>query len=187
MSLNSFDRNYGMSEHSREYWGGDNGFVTVVVSLPADVEIGTTAVVADGTDVGDNAAQTALTAAEHNLFMITQVLGERVVMVTTSGLSNSVDPTVAGFNTVSGNVIAFGSAGTLAADSFGVTFIIERQDALNTQLNKPGSTYALTVNPTADMTATLSQAGVFRKKDGSAAAAAPGVAIKVFAALPVLL
>ena len=32
MGLNSFDRNYGMSANSREFWGGNNGFVTVVLS-----------------------------------------------------------------------------------------------------------------------------------------------------------
>ena len=54
MSLNSFDRNYGMSANSREFWGGDNGFVTVVVTLPTDVEIGVSAVAFDGTEAGDN-------------------------------------------------------------------------------------------------------------------------------------
>lgn len=185
MSLNSFDRNYGMSANSREYWGGNNGFVTVVVTLPADVEIGTTSVLPDGTEVGDNAAQTALSAAERNQFIITEALAQRAVLVTTSALSDSIDPTAAGFGTVGGNVIAFGSSGTLAAGSFGITFIIERQDVLSTQVNKPGATYALTVNPTDEISANLAQVGVFQKKDGTQAAAA-AVAIKVFAALPVL-
>lgn len=185
MSLNSFDRNYGMSANSREYWGGNNGFVTVVVTLPADVEIGTTAVVADGTEVGDNAAQTALSAAEKNQFIIAQALAQRAVLVTTSALSNDVDTSAAGFGTVGGNVIAFGSAGTLADNSFGITYIIERQDVFNKQVNKPGATYALTVDPASEIAANLAQAGVFQKKDGSAADAA-GIAIKVFAALPVL-
>ncbi|SOK58541.1 hypothetical protein [Yersinia phage fHe-Yen9-04] len=181
MSLNSFDRNYGMSEHSREYWGGNNGFATVVITLPADVEIGVTAVPQDGTD----AAQTALSAAEKNQFIIAQALAQRAVLVTTSVLSNTIDPTASGFGTVGGNVIAYGSAGTLAAASFGITFIVERQDVLTKQVNKPGATYALTVDPTVEIATNLAQAGVFQKKDGSAALAA-GVAIKVFAALPVL-
>ncbi|AQW88794.1 putative structural protein [Erwinia phage pEa_SNUABM_50] len=185
MSLNSFDRNYGMSDHSREFWGGNNGFVTVVVTLPADVEIGTTAVVSDGTEAGDNAAQTALSAAEKNQFIIAQALAQRAVLVTTSALSNTIDPTASGFGTVGGNVIAYGSAGTLAANSFGITFIVERQDVLTKQVNKPGATYALTVDPTTEIATNLAQAGVFQKKDGSAALAA-AVAIKVFAALPVL-
>lgn len=182
MGLNTFDRNYGMSANSREYWGGDNGFVTVVVTLPTDVEIGATTVAQDGTDE----AQTALSAALKNQFIIAQALSQRAVLVTTSVLSTTVDPTAAGFNTVGGNVIAFGSAGTLADDSFGITFIVERQDVFTKQVNKPGATYATTVDPTVEIATNLSQAGVFQKKDGTAATAA-AVAIKVFAALPVLL
>lgn len=185
MSLNSFDRNYGMSANSREFWGGNNGFVTVVVTLPTDVEIGTTAVVSDGTETGDNALQTALSAAQKNQFILAQALAQRAVLVTTSALSNTINPTAAGFGTVGGNVIAYGSAGTLAANSFGITFIVERQDVFTKQVNKPGSTYALTVDPTVEIATNLSQAGVFQKKDGTAALAA-GVAIKVFASLPVL-
>lgn len=187
MSLNSFDRNYGMSANSREYWGGNNGFVTVVVSLPADVEIGETAVVPDGTELGDNAAQTALTAAEYNQFMIAQILAQRSVEVATSMLAKgTVDPTASGFETIGGNVIAFGKAGTLTANSFGITYMIERQDVFDAQAVRPGSNYPVPVNPCAELSATLGQAGAFRKKDGSAAGALP-VAIKVFASLPVLL
>lgn len=187
MGLNTFDRNYGMSANSREYWGGNNGFVTVVVTLPADVEIGETTVVADGTDAGDNAAQTALSAAEYNQFMIAQLLAQRSVEVATSVLAKgTVDPTVSGFGTIGGNVIAFGKSGTLTDDSFGITFMIERQDVLTAQAVRPGSNYPVPVDPCAEITADLGQAGVFRKKDGTAAAALP-VAIKVFASLPVLI
>lgn len=186
MGLNTFDRNYGMSANSREYWGGNNGFVTVVVSLPADVEIGETAVLPDGTEIGDNAAQTALSAAEYNQFMIAQLLAQRSVEVATSMLAKgTVDPTAAGFDTIAGNVIAFGKSGTLAANSFGITFMIERQDVLTAQPVRPGSNYPVPVEPCAEISADLGQAGVFRKKDGSAAGALP-VAIKVFASLPVL-
>ncbi|AZU98242.1 hypothetical protein SEPL_129 [Salmonella phage SE_PL] len=187
MSLNSFDRNYGMSANSREYWGGNNGFVTVVVSLPADVEIGETAVLPDGTEIGDNAAQTALSAAEYNQFMIAQILAQRSVEVATSMLAKgSVDPTAADFEKIEGNVIAFGKSGTLTADSFGITFMIERQDVLTAQAVRPGSNYPVPVEPCAELSAALGQAGAFRKKDGTPADALP-VAIKVFAALPVLL
>lgn len=186
MGLNTFDRNYGMSANSREYWGGNNGFVTVVVSLPADVEIGETAVVADGTEIGDNAAQTALSAAEYNQFMIAQLLAQRSVEVATSMLAKgTVDATVAGFGTIGGNVIAYGSAGTLTATSFGITYMIERQDVFDAQAVRPGSNYPVPVDPCAEISANLGQAGVFRKQDGSAAGALP-VAIKVFASLPVL-
>lgn len=187
MGLNTFDRNYGMSANSREYWGGNNGFVTVVVSLPADVEIGETSVLPDGTDLGDNAAQTAKSAAERNQFQIAQLLGQRAVLVTTSKLSvASVDPTVVDFGKIEGNVIAYGSQGVLTAAAFGITFIIERQDVFNAQANRPGSAYPVPVDPCADFCADLGQAGVFQKKDGSLAGAIP-VAVKVFAALPVLL
>lgn len=186
MGLNTFDRNYGMSANSREFWGGDNGFATVVVSLPADVEIGETSVVPDGTEIGDNAAQTALSAANYNQFMLTQLLAQRAVLVTTSVLAKGdVDATVADFGKVEGNVIAYGSAGTLTATSFGVTFIVERQDVFTKQDVRPGSNYPVPVDPCAEFCADLGQAGVFRKKDGSDAGAIP-VAIKVFAALPVL-
>lgn len=187
MGLNTFNRNYGMSDFGREFWGGDNGFVTVAVTLPADVEIGTTTVVPDGTEVGDNAAQTALTAAQYNLFMIAQILAQRAVEVGTSLLAlGTVNGTASGFETVGGNVIAFGKAGTLSATSFGVTYLIERQDVLNKQDVRPGSNYPVPVDPTTELSAVLAQAGVFRKKDGTPALAAPGVAIKVFATLPVL-
>lgn len=186
MSLNSFDRNYGMSTNSREFWGGNNGFVTVVVTLPTGVEIGTSAVAFDGTDAGDNAAQTASSAAEKNQFIIAQAIAQRAVIVATSAISNTVDPTVTGFGTVSGNVIAYGTSGTLAANSFGITFLVERQDVFTKQTNKPGATYALTVDPATDIATNLAQAGVFQKSDGTAADAA-GIAIKVFAALPVLM
>lgn len=183
MGLNTFDRNYGASKNSREFWGGDNGFVTVVVTLPANTEIGTTVVAQDGTD----AAQTALSAAERNQFKITQAIAQRAVIVTTSALSNTVDPTAAGFETVGGNVIAFGKAGTLAANSFAITFLVERQDVLTKQVNKPGSTYALTVDPTTEIATILQGVGVFQQKDGTPSVAAGAVAIKVFAALPVLM
>lgn len=187
MGLNSFDRNYGMSANSREFWGGNNGFVTVVLSLPADVEVGETAVVPDGTEIGDNAAQTALTAANYNQMMLTQLLAQRAVLVTTSVLAKgTVDPTASGFGDIGGNVIAYGSEGTLTASSFGVTFIIERQDVFNAQPVRPGSNYPVPVDPAAEFCADLGQAAVFRKQDGTEAAAVP-VAIKVFAALPVLI
>ncbi len=182
MALDTFDRNYGMSKNSREFWGGNNGFVTVIVKLPTDVEIGVTAVAQDGTD----AAQTALSAAQRNQFKIAQALSQRAVIVATSALSVAADPTVAGFETVGGNVLAFGKAGTTASGSFAVTFLIERANVLNKQDSKPGATYALTVDPCADLAAVLASAGFFQKKDGTAAAASAGVAVKVYDALPAI-
>lgn len=183
MALQSFDRNYGMSKNSREFWGGDNGFVTVIVKLPADVEISETAVAQDASD----AAQTALSAAQRNQFKIAQALAQRAVIVATSGVSLAADPTAAGFETVGGNVLAFGKAGTPAAGSFAITFLIERANVLSKQENKPGATYALTVDPCAELAAILASAGFFQKKDGSDAVAAAGVAVKVYDALPAII
>ena len=185
MSLNSFDRNYGMSENSREYWGGDNGFVTVVVTLPEDVEVGVSAVAFDGTEEGDNAAQTAKSAAEKNQFIIEQALAQRAVLVTTSALSTAVDGTA--FGDADDNVIAVGTAGALEADSFGITFVIERQDVFTKQEGKPGAAFDLVVDPATDIAASLAKVGAFLKSDGTPADAAAGVGVKVFKALPVLL
>lgn len=183
MSLDSFDRNYGMTGNSREYFMGNNGFVTVVVKLPADVEIGATVVPQDNTD----AAQTALSAALRNQSKIHQLLQNRGVMMATSQLSGIVDPTVSGFETVAGNTIAFGKSGTLSVGSFGITYMVERQDVYTAQIGKPGSTYALNVEPCAEIAAVIAGAGFFQKKDGTPALASSGVAVKVFAALPVIL
>lgn len=183
MALQSFDRNYGMSKNSREFWGGDNGFVTLIVKLPTDVEIGATAVAQDGTD----AAQTALSAAERNQFKLAQALAQRAVIVASSVTSAVADPTASGFETVGGNVLAFGKAGTTASGSFAITYLIERANVLSKQDNKPGATYALTVDPCKDLADILALPGFFQKKDGSDAAAAAGVAVKVYNALPAII
>lgn len=183
MGLNSFDRNYGASQNSREYWGGNNGFVTVTVNLPAGVEIGTTAVAQDGTD----AAQTALSAAQKNQFLIAQAMGQRAVLVSTSLLASNVNPAAAGYSTVGGNVLAFGSAGTPATGAFAITFVIERADVLTKQVNKPGAVYALSVDPCGDLATILAGAGMFVKSDGTDALAAAGVTVKVYDALPVIM
>lgn len=182
MALETFNRNYGMSSNSREYWGGNNGFVTIVVTLPADTEISTTAVAQDSTDV----AQSALSAAQRNQFKIAQALAQRAVLVATSVPSSTANPTVAGFETVGGNVLAFGKSGTPAANSFAITFLIERADVLTKQDNKPGATYALSVDPTSEIAAVIASVGFFETKTGVASAAAAGVAIKVYNALPAI-
>lgn len=183
MSMDAFNRNYGSTKSAYEYFMGNNGFVTVVIKLPADVEIGVTSVPQDDTD----AAATALTAALMNQTKIHRLLQQRAVMMATSQLSAIVDPTVAGFEDVTGNCIAFGKAGTLSAGSFGITYMFERQDVFTKQVEKPGATYNLTIDPTSSIAAELSVEGYFDKKDGTPAAAASGVAVKVFAALPVIL
>lgn len=183
MGTNSFDRNYGMTFNSYEYFMGNNGFVTVVVKLPADVEIGETAVPQDGTD----AAATALTTARMNQTKIQRLLQQRGTLMVTSQLSAVVDPTVSGFETIGGNTIAFGKSGTLAAGSFAITYMIERQDVFTAQATKPGAAYNVAIDPAASIAAELASVGYFNKKDGTPAAASTGTAVKVLAALPVLL
>lgn len=199
MSLNSFNRNYGMSANSREYWGGNNGFVTIVIDLPTDVEVGVTKVTSDGSEVQDNALQTAISNAQYNQFMLTQLLQQRAVLVTTSVLgldANVVIPS--DFKTVGGNVIAFGTSGTDVtggAGSVALTFICERQDVFDKQDVRPGAAYSVPVDPTVELAKIIAQAKFFRTKtfvdqtcDGVGdALASTAVAIKVRAALPVQL
>lgn len=199
MSLNTFNRNYGMSANSREYWGGDNGFVTIVINLPANVEVGTTKVTSDGSDVQNEALQTAITNAQYNQFMLTQLLQQRAVLVTTSVLALDTDVVIpSGFKTVGGNVIAFGTSGadvTGGAGSVALTFICERQDVFAKQDVRPGAAYSVPVDPTVELAKIIAQANFFRTKTfvdnttngvGDAGASA-AVAIKVRAALPVQL
>lgn len=199
MSLNTFNRNYGMSSNSREFWGGNNGFVTIVINLPTNVEVGTTKVTSDGSDVQDQALQTAISNAQYNQFMLTQLLQQRAVLVTTSVLALDTDVVIpSGFKTVGGNVIAFGTSGadvTGGAGSVALTFICERQDVFAKQDVRPGAAYSVPVDPTVELAKNIAQAGFFRTKtyvdnttngvsDGAASTA---VAIKVRAALPVQL
>lgn len=179
---NSFDRNYGMTSNSREFWGGDNGFVTVVVNLPTGVEVGTTAVTQDGTD----AAQTARSAAERNLFTIVQTVQRRATIVATSVLNAAADPTVGGFGTVGGNVLAYAFSGTLASGAFAVTFLVERAHVFNKQDVKPGAVYNISIDPALEVSAELIKAGLFIKSDGTVALAATGTALKVYNALPAI-
>lgn len=183
MGLNSFDRNYGASQYGREYSVGNNGFVTITVNLPANTEIGVTAVAQDGTD----AAQTALSAAQYNQFKIAQALGQRAVLIATSLLKSDANPAAAGYSTVGGNVLAFGTAGVPAASAFAITYIIERADVLNKQDNKPGTPYALSVDPATDLAKILSNPGMFTQINGSDAASAVGVTVKVYDAMPVIM
>ncbi|WOL22803.1 hypothetical protein [Escherichia phage vB_EcoM_JNE01] len=199
MSLNSFNRNYGMSATGREYWGGNNGFVTIVVNLPTDVEVGTTKVTSDGSDVQDEALQTAISNAQYNQFMITQLLQQRAVLVTTSVLALDTEVVIpSDFKTVGGNVIAFGTSGadvTGGANSVALTFICERQDVFDKQEVRPGAAYSVPVDPTVELAKSIAQAKFFRTKTYQAvgtdgvgdAAASTAVAIKVRAALPVQL
>lgn len=176
MSLNSIDRNYGKVVNPREFWGGDNGWVTVVVKLPAGVEVGTTAVVDDGSDAYAEAEQ----AANKNLFRIMNAISQRAVIVATSATVAAADPTVAGWETVGGNVLAVAKAGTLATGSFAITFLVERAAVFTSYGQKSGASVAISVNPAQEVVTTMAQAGYFLKPDGTAAAATAGAAVKVF-------
>lgn len=202
MSLNSFNRNYGMSADSREWWGGNNGFVTIVVDLPTDVEVGHTKVTSDGTDAQDQALQTALTNAQYNQFVLTSLLRQRAVLVTTSVIAFDTDVVIpSDFKTPSENVVAFGTSGVDVAGGAGsvaITWIVERQDVFNKQDKRPGAAYDAPVDPTTDLAKALVQPGLFRTKDavvdalnGSGsngnATAAKAAAVKVRAHLPVQL
>ncbi|QOE32517.1 virion structural protein [Klebsiella phage K64-1] len=202
MSLNSFNRNYGMSADSREWWGGNNGFVTVVIDLPTDVEVGHTKVTSDGSEEQDQALQTALTNAQYNQFVITSLLRQRAVLVTTSTIAFDTDVVIpSNFKTASANVVAFATSGVDVAGGAGsvaITWIIERQDVFNKQDKRPGAAYDVPVNPAEDLAKALVQAGIFRTKDAVVdalsgtgasgnAAAATAAAVKVRAALPVQL
>lgn len=183
MSNNSFDRNYGMIKFGREFWGGDNGLVTVVVKLPADVEVGETALPQDGSDE----TQTAKTHAERNLFKITQVLNTRGVIVSASVLKKDADVTkVSDFKKVGGNVLAYHEVGSQVADSFAITYLVERANVFDTQDGKPGAIIDLSVNPTELIAKQIAAEGFFDTKAGVKAGKAEFVAVKVFDALPAL-
>jgi len=177
MSLNSLDRNYGNVVNPREFWGGNNGWVTVAIKLPADVEVGTSAVAAGATDAEVKA--TAEQSASKNLFRIMNAIGQRATIVATSTTIATADPTAAGWATVGGNVLAVGTAGTPAAASFAVTFLVERAAVFSNYGQKAGASVAITVDPAAEVAASLAKAGLFLTSAGAAAGAAAGVTVKV--------
>ena len=175
MALNSLDRNYGYVVNPREFWGGNNGWVTVVVKLPASVELGVTAASTADAD----AYATAEQAANKNLFRIMKAIGQRATIVATSTINTAADPTVAGWGTVGGNVLAVGTAGTLATGSVAITFLVERANVFSAFGQKAGASVAITVDPAAEIAASLAKAGFFITSTGADAAAATGVAVKV--------
>lgn len=217
--MSYIDMNYGAITKAREFWGGNNGFVTFGIALPSGVDLpGTTAyntakaaVQASALAAGaQGAALTTLQAnqlivsnAERNLFKLAQLLGQRAVVVavtdTLLDTTGKLDDIV---TTVSGNTIAFAKAGTTSGAATGttpnvyVTFMIERGAVLTKQTNKPGSTYALTVDPTTDIVTELTSTNFFTNEtyqaDPSgvtqlgAAVPATGALVKVFESLAVM-
>lgn len=183
MTLSAFDANYGNINFPREFWGGDNGWVTVVLDLPAGVELGTTT----STATDPNVLATAQQAAAKNLWRVTNAIGSRGTIVAYSTIATAVDPTVAGFGLVDGTqVIAYGTAGTLAAGAVAITFMVERATVFNSYGNKPGSSVSIAVTPATDIANSLVKAGLFLTPAGVAATAA-GVAVKVRQNFPAIL
>ena len=179
--MSYIDMNYGAITKAREFWGGNNGFVTFGVALPAGVDLpGTanyeaakTAVKASALAAGATggalatllANQLIVSNAERNLFKIAQLLGQRAVVVAVTDTEIDAAAALDAVDgTVGGNVLAFAKAGTTdglataSTPNVYVTFMIERADVLTKQTIKPGSTYAQTVDPTTDIATALTGA-----------------------------
>lgn len=145
MPLNSFDRNYGASKNSREFWGGNNSFVTVALHVDiasddqklyfpgmSDYDTAKAALVA-GT--GTDADQTLVSNAERNFFKMTELLAQRGVIVVSSipseiAATDDVDALIP----VGSNILASVTSGTTdsvataTAPIFHITFMVERAD-----------------------------------------------------------
>lgn len=205
-----FNRNYGAMVTAKEFWGGNNGFVTIAVQMPnATYELAAGAAYELlATKVKDATASDAeliqVSNAQRNLFRVAQALCQRAVVVAISGCE-MVDATAKLDDiivTLGGNVLAAGKVGVTAtvaapaAPIYYITFMIERADALNKQTDKPGATYSVNVDPCDELVKNLTSASFFESKvftqdpDGRLTAGTRGGAsaavVKVFDALPVL-
>ena len=214
------NRNYGAMVTAREFWGGNNGFLTVGVQMPdANTELPAGAAydallakVKGGTATEAEVIQ--VSNAQRNLFRIAQAIGQRAVVVAVSGGSVAVDTDTVDANAVTGaNILAVAKTGatTVVASAtkplYYITFIIERADVYTAQAAKPGATYAVSVDPAAELAANIGSAGFFENKtftqapdgtiqssytaDGAtvtsgARTKANAAYVKVFDALPVL-
>ena len=204
------NRNYGAVVTAREFWGGNNGFLTIAVQMPsADYELPAgagydAAALNVKNGVATDAEIIRVSNAQRNLFRISQAAAGRAVVVALSAAE--VVTATATLNDISvvvgGNIIAAARAGTTTttaattAPIYYVTFMIERAFVFNAQTNKPGATYAVNVDPAAELAANLSSAAFFDSQvvtqapDGAvltgAKGAATGVVVKVFDAMPVL-
>lgn len=210
-------RNYGAMTTAREFWGGNNGFITVALQMDdatAELPIGAdyeAAKTAHEAGTATEAQLVRMSNAERNLFRLAQAVGQRAVVVAVSSLETLIVTTDATLgadvdaweanSAVTGNVLAFGSAGTTDTDFaagkpvFVVTFLIERADVFTTQGARPGATYNDSVDPTQELADNLaavqygSTTAEFDPAGGTVAGAlvaAEAVGVKVFDALPVL-
>lgn len=183
-------RNFGAMTTAREFWGGNNGFVTIALTLPADVSlpVGTDYEAAkkkiDGgisearTDSATYKADIRLVMnAERNLFNLAQALGQRAVVVAVSELEEIADvgdrdSSVFGdLDAPATGVLARGESGITDNDAMvAVTFLIERADVLTAQLDKPGTNGAsvYSVAPAQDIADMLAGGGVVFSKDDTA-------------------
>jgi len=217
--MSYIDMNYGAITKAREFWGGNNGFVTFGIALPTGVDLPGTAAYetakaavvasafapgATGSDLTTlQANQLIVSNAERNLFKLAQLLGQRAVVVAVTDTSVDATGTLDDISvTVGDNVLAFAKAGTSSVAATGttpnvyVTFMIERADVLTAQTAKPGSTYAQTVDPTADIVAELTSENFFGDETFQAAPSgeakagaivpATGALVKVFNTLAVM-
>lgn len=203
------NRNYGAMVTAREFWGGNNGFLTVGVQMPdANTELPAGAAydallkkVKDGS--ASDAEVIQVSNAQRNLFRIAQAIGQRAVVVAVSGgeLNTATlkidDVALTGANILAGAKI--GSTAVVASAGkplYYITFIIERADVYTAQANKPGATYAVSVDPAAELAANIASASFFEDKtftqapDGALLTGArtkvDAAVVKVFDALPVL-
>lgn len=173
MALNSFDRNYGASLNSREFFQGNAGFFTIVIDMPGTAELGETTVSVADTD----AYATAKSAAEYNQFKIAQLIGQRAVITACSDIRT----TGAGVSFTGDNALNFDVTGTSASGETAVTFLIERADVFTAQSGRPGAgnPTAYAVDPLADLATVLKSAGFFKNADGTDAVATTIVTLAV--------
>lgn len=198
--MSEYNRNYGAMTTAREFWGGNNGFVTVALNLPTNTHlpVGAAYLAAKAAHEAGKAtpAQILLMSnCERNLFRIAQAIGQRAVVVAVSGVEEAIT-NASIVMADAANILAYASAGTPADDAVAVTFLIERADVYTRQQGKPGSTYAVNVDACQELAAMIGLPAFFESDDQEASpigatvagsrTQATGVKVKVFDALPVL-
>lgn len=193
----TFNANYGAIASAREFWGGNNGFVTIAAQLPAGTILPSTAdyntakaAVLAGT--ASDADQVLVSNAERNLFKIAQAVGMRAVVVAVSSFKTlTAAETLDSLAAAASGTTAAAKAGVTAtaasaSNIVAVTFLIERADVFTANGVKPGSTYAADVKPAEELAANIQTAGFF-ESSVSAATQASGVLVLVFDALTAIL
>lgn len=183
--MSAFDRNFGSIATAREFWGGNNGFLTVGIHMPADTHLPTgAAYTAAAAKVKAGTATAAeilmVSNAERNLFRVAQAIGQRAVVVAVSAMATvEATETLASVfvddkltnPTYNGNYLAVTRAGTTstaplaATPNYYITFMIERADVFTRQDSKPGATYNATIDPAAELATNIQSAGFFVSDD----------------------